>query len=417
LIGNPKGCFMGISNFRLACASFAVFSVLLISACSTATFPTQDSLLQSVPTSPAERDWDAYRKVSEHIHKMDQAFIVAELEQVGLDEPFAPPQANRFGFDPDQPVAYYGTAEGRRIADNLLSFQTPSGGWSKRTDMAAHPRQPGEAFGVEQDYIPTFDNNATTTQLWVLTKAYEATGDTRYSDAVLRTIKLILLAQYPNGGWPQNFPLTGGYHDDITFNDAVMSNLVEVMYAASIGGKGMDFVPQALRRSAGESYQRALQNILDTQVITDGQRTLWGAQHDPVTLLPSAARTFEPVALATSESAELLLFLMQIDKPSAAMKNAIAAAVGWFQAHQIFGYVWLPFLEGGSRLHAKEGAGPLWPRFAELDTNRPVFGDRDGGVYYDVNEISRERHAGYAWYTEAPAKVLRAYPQWRARHF
>ncbi len=405
---------------------FAV-SAFLLSGCTALedkAVPTEtiDSLFETAMTSkdavPAADDaaWERYRRLSNQVRALDQAFINAELAEQGLQQPRLPPHANRFGFDPNQPVDFYQTPEGQRIADIVLSFQTPSGGWSKRTDMAVHPRQPGEAFGVERSYIPTFDNGATSTQMWLLTRAFQATGDTRYRDAVLRGLKLILLAQYPNGGWPQNFPLTGGYHDDLTYNDAVTSNLIQLLHAASTAQQGLDFVPQALRRHAAQSRDRALDNIVATQVVTNGTPTIWGAQHDPRTGLPSAARAFEPVALATQESAELVLFLMTITEPDDNLKKAINAAVAWFESNRILGYEWLPAVPGESRLQAKDGAKPLWSRFVELGTNRPVFGDRDGRVYYNVDEISWERQAGYAWYTRAPQKVLDAYPAWRAKH-
>ena len=37
--------------------------------------------------------------------------------------------------------------------------------------------------------------------------------------AVLRGLDYTFAAQFPNGGWPQVWPLEGGYHDAITFND------------------------------------------------------------------------------------------------------------------------------------------------------------------------------------------------------
>ena len=67
----------------------------------------------------------------------------------------------------------------------------------------------------------------------------------------------------------------------------------------------------------------------------------------------------------------------------------------------------------GAVARAKAGAGPLWPRFAELNTNRPIFGDRDGELYYDVHQVSFERRQGYAWYTERPAQTLQLYQRWR----
>src|SRR5690606_7404132 len=106
---------------------------------------------------------------------------------------------------------------------------------SKRTDMSQQPRQPGEAFGVEEHYIPTFDNAATSTQADLLAKAYTATGKQAYADAFYKAINLILDAQYPNGGWPQKYPLVGKYHDHITYNDALMRDIMVLLADVSKG--------------------------------------------------------------------------------------------------------------------------------------------------------------------------------------
>lgn len=395
--------------------------LLIISGCQTTADKSPpslsiDTVYDHVEKPVVERSWDNYYATSNEVAAIDQAFIQRELAQLGLTEPLLPPPAHRFGFDPGKPPAFYKTDEGERLAEIIVSFQTPSGGWSKRTHMGDRPRRPGEAFGVEQHYIPTFDNGATSTQIWVLSKAHQATRDSRYREAVLRGLKLILVAQYPNGGWPQNFPLIGGYHDHITYNDQVMGNLLELVYAAGKGKDGLDFVPDDLRAHLNHSHKRAIEAVLQTQVIVDGQPTIWGAQHDPRSMLPAAARAFEPEALATAESAHLLLVLMQIEEPGDTLKKAITEAVTWLESHKIHGYEWVDFQAGQSRLQPKAGAGPLWPRFVELGSNRPLFGDRDGTIYYNVDEISPERQRGYAWYTDFPAEALRAYREWKARH-
>jgi hypothetical protein len=38
-----------------------------------------------------------------------------------------------------------------------------------------------------------------------------------------------------------------------------------------------------------------------------------------------------------------------------------------------------------------------WARLYEPGTNRPIFGDRDGKIYYAVEELTLERQTGYAW--------------------
>lgn len=54
----------------------------------------------------------------------------------------------------------------------------------------------------------------------------------------------------------------------------------------------------------------------------------------------------------------------------------------------------------------------LWARFYDLDTQKPFFCGRDGVKHDSVTEIERERRAGYGWYTDAPKKILKAYPKW-----
>ncbi len=38
-----------------------------------------------------------------------------------------------------------------------------------------------------------------------------------------------------------------------------------------------------------------------------------------------------------------------------------------------------------------------WARFYEIGTNRPIYGDRDGEIHYDLDDVSEERRSGYAW--------------------
>ena len=43
--------------------------------------------------------------------------------------------------------------------------------------------------------------------------------------STIKGLNFILAAQYPNGGWPQGYPLEGAYHDDITLNDNAMMQI------------------------------------------------------------------------------------------------------------------------------------------------------------------------------------------------
>ncbi|MDP4292008.1 MAG: pectate lyase, partial [Bacteroidota bacterium] len=60
-------------------------------------------------------------------------------------------------------------------------------------------------------------------------------------------------------------------------------------------------------------------------------------------------------------------------------------------------------------------APPIWTRYYELKTHRPLFCNRDSKVVYSLAEVARERRDGYRWYTYDPQQVLNMYPLWRKR--
>jgi PelA/Pel-15E family pectate lyase len=61
-------------------------------------------------------------------------------------------------------------------------------------------------------------------------------------------------------------------------------------------------------------------------------------------------------------------------------------------------------------------APPLWARFYDIETNAPVFVDRDGIPKPTLAEIGYERRNGYAWYGTWPEKLLDGeYRQWKQR--
>lgn len=361
----------------------------------------------------SDTDWAQYRATSTKLHNADQNFLTDELKKLGQKKPTLPEYAKEFGFETKQPSAWFKSAEGKRIMDIILSFQTPSGGWSKRTDMSKAPRKPGQAFGVEKDYIPTFDNGATSTQLMLLAQAYQATGDERYRTAFSRGLEFIIAAQYPNGGWPQNFPLVGKYHDHITYNDALMRDLMVVLRDVAQAKNAFSFVTQQQRQLAQASLKRGLDCVLKTQVVSNGTLTIWGAQHDAKTLLPAKARAYEMVSLTSSESVWMLDFLMDLEQPGTEVVKSVHAAATWYEQNKIVGKTWI---RGDAKLTDDPNASPMWARFYEIGTNKPLFGDRDDSIYYDISKVSAERREGYAWYTTSPNSILKKYAKWAKQH-
>ena len=100
------------------------------------------------------------------------------------------------------------------------------------------------------------------------------------------------------------------------------------------------------------------------------------------------------------------------------MKDAINAAVKWFQASKIMGFkvVSVPARgtpKGKDRKLVADSTSEIWARYYDIETNRPFFCDRDGIKKYSIQDIGYERRNGYAWYGTWPVKLLQKnYPVW-----
>jgi PelA/Pel-15E family pectate lyase len=382
--------------------------------------------------------WSAYLERSQQQLHADQAALLAEHKS-GAAEPPIPKEGSAARSMPlNNPSSWYRSPEAVHIADVIISFQTPAGGWSKNLDMSGPTRLPGQNYASDNlnknpsagdfdtprdfrwNYIGTIDNDATTTEIRFLALvSATATGHAdSYRASAIKGIRYLLAAQFPNGGWPQVWPLQGGYHDTITYNDNALVQTVELLAAVSQGQQAYAFVPADLRREAAEATERALHCILATQIVANGKLTAWAQQYDALTLSPAAARNYEPAALSSGESASLLLYLMRLDHPSSQVISAVHAAAQWLKSTAIYGESWTGGRDtpGGRHLSATPGAGPLWSRYYAIDTGRSIFGDRDKTIHDDVADISLERRNGYQWYGNGPQKALEAYAVWSKSH-
>lgn len=325
-----------------------------------------------------------------------------------------------------QSAHWYGTEEAGAIADRVVLAQFPSGGWSKfldpvqETDSARIRKYLATARGNDG---PTIDNGATTSHLRFLARvASVSASPDQLRAAFRRGLEYLLAAQYPNGGWPQFYPLIGGYQNHITFNDDAMADVLHLLREVGEANALYAFCPAELRERCRSALERGITCILRCQVVINGRKTVWCAQHDEVTFAPAPARAYELVSLSGQESAELVAVLMKVKAPSQEIIAAVEAAVAWFEQTKITGYryaqIEAPDLPGQKDrvLIPDPQAGPLWARFYDIATEKPVFSDRQGHVLWDVREVSHERRIRYMWYTEAPAKLLaKKYPAWKQR--
>lgn len=319
-----------------------------------------------------------------------------------------------------QEPEWYASAEARAAADAVLLYQSEFGAWPKNTDVLA-PATP-EALAELQTggKANTIDNGATTPQMHFLALVYQGTKDGKYRAAFDRGLDYLLAAQYPNGGFPQFFPLREGYYSHITYNDGAMVNVLEVLRDISEGKAPYGFVDPATRARAADSVKRGTDCILKTQIRQNGKLTAWCAQHDKNTLEPAWARAYEPPSLSGGETVGIVEFLMAIENPGPEVIAAIEGAVEWLRHVAL----------RGVRVEAKRGADRrlertlvqdpdaplLWARFYELGTNRPLYLDRDSIFRYDFAEIGYERRSGYSYHGTWAAKLLdHGYARWRAK--
>ncbi|HEX8774873.1 MAG TPA: pectate lyase [Pyrinomonadaceae bacterium] len=325
----------------------------------------------------------------------------------------------------DQKPEWYGGDEAARIADNLLLYQLNNGGWPKNIEMAKVLTEGEKAALLKEkssDTESTIDNGATYKQLAYLARVFTAKKIPRHKEAFLKGLDYLLTAQYDNGGWPQYYPLRKGYYSHITYNDNAMIGVMRLLRDIARKRPDYAFVDEDHRLRSERAVERGIECILKTQVVVEGKRTVWAAQHDERTLEPAPARKFEPAALTGSESVGIVRFLMGIERPGEQVVEAIDAAIAWFEKSKIKGIRYVERADA-SKIHGfdrvvvkDQNAGPLWARFYEIGTNRPIFIGRDARVRYDVAEIEDERRNGYSWYVAEPAELLnKDYPKWQKR--
>ena len=258
---------------------------------------------------------------------------------------------------------YYRAA--RRAALALAWGQRAAGGWDHRCDVAHLKPRPAKV--VRRKGRCTFDDEISQGALSFLMSFDQVVDEPWLTEAVELAWKHHCQAQFPNGAWPQWYPLLGGYHDYFTFNDGAINDCIAVMLKAWRLYSRTEFL---------ESAKRGADFIILSQL--PAPQSGWAQQysHD---LKPAKARSFEPAAVCSAVAARNIRTLVDLylATEDARYLRPIPGAIAWLDR---------------SKLRANR-----WARLYEVGTNRPIYGDRDGKVHYTLAEISRERRRGYSW--------------------
>jgi PelA/Pel-15E family pectate lyase len=393
----------------MCCYKFSVLRQLRILFFIAPLFPGAFILAQNVKQEDFNTDFSQFESSTRHWYKIyDKGNIINPL-----------PSQKR-----------YNQEDIKEIADNILLYQRNNGGWPKNYDMQAilTPQQKDSLIITKNSHHTTFDNHTTFTHIDFLAKAYMLTGDEKYKQAGIKGIEFSLAAQYPNGGWPQFFPLENSYSRRITFNDGAYIGIMVMLCNILDNRPYYSFLDSSLRERVKVAYEKGLDCILKCQIRDNGRLTAWCQQHDEVDFSPAWARAFEPPSICNGESAGIVLFLMRIKNPSQEIIYSIESAIKWFDESKIYGIkvkeikipaekTRLTVITTDKIVVSDSTAPPIWARYYELGTHKPLFCNRDRKVVYSLAEVERERRSGYGWYTYDPQEVLDKYPAWKKNLF
>jgi len=258
---------------------------------------------------------------------------------------------------------YYRAARNAALA--LAWAQRAAGGWDHRCDVSHLEPQAAEV--VRRKGRCTFDDEISQGALSFLMSFDQVADEPWLTEAVELAWKHHRQAQFPNGGWPQWYPLRGGYHDHFTFNDGTINDCIAVMLRAW---------RLYARKELLESSRRGGDFIILSQL--PAPQSGWAQQYS-YDLKPAKARSFEPAGVCSAVTARNIRTLVDLylATDDAKYLRPIPRAVAWLE-----------------RLKLRPN---LWARLYEVGTNRPIYGDRDGKVHYTLEEISQERRTGYSW--------------------
>jgi PelA/Pel-15E family pectate lyase len=274
---------------------------------------------------------------------------------------------------------YYRAAE--QVGAALIWGQHPSGGWNYVVDFAGdrslrdwYDTTGRNAWRLEefQHYYgnATFDDQVSTDAATFMLRLYTEKLDPRYKASVDKAIQFVLDSQYPIGAWPQRFPLNhefskhglADYSSYYTFNDDVAwENVSFLIQCYQVLGD-----PRLL-----EPITRGMNFFLVSQ--QGAPNPGWALQYT-TDLKPAAARTYEPLSLATHTTAANTSHLITFYELTGDTRflARVPEAIDWLER------VKLPRPDAQGRTH---------PTFIELGTNKALYVHRRGsnvvnGEYY-----------------------------------
>ena len=306
----------------------------------------------------------------------------------------------------------------KTLADNIITWQMPHGGWYKNDKSVYAAPWNGTAprsgwTGANSVELGTIDNNATVTEMMLLADVYKRSGDTKYRDSARKGMDFLFTMQVASGGFPQVYPARAGtlYSNYVTFNDNAMARVLILLDQTSkqVAPLDGDLFTADQQAKLAPAIARAVDYILKAQIVQAGAKTVWCAQHDPVSYVPKGARSYELPSKSGQESVGVITFLMtQPQTPE--IKAAVQAAIAWYKSDnvKVADTAYVSRASGSTDdmydpIQARPGS-TMWYRFYDLDQDVGFFSGRlpsdnppGVGKQYDIMKIEPERRYGYNW--------------------
>lgn len=279
----------------------------------------------------------------------------------------------------------------RNAADAIIHGQHPLGGWHYFIDFEpAGVLQWYETeaskflFGMEEYRHfygnATFDDRATQDAARFLLRFFDLTKEAAYREPVLKALDFLMESQYPNGAWPQRYPLRDDFSHDgfpdytsfYTLNDGAAQANIELLLEAwdTLGD-----------RQYFESAQRGADAFIALQGPED--QGCWAEQYGP-DMQPIAARTHEPPGYVIRESIGVMTVLARFYLMTADRRflDPIPRCLDWFDRIN---------RESAEQMYPK-------PRYWEPGTNQPIY-------VVETDERTPEGYGVFLW-TSDPAETL-----------
>ncbi|MBL7968880.1 MAG: hypothetical protein JNK09_17890 [Prolixibacteraceae bacterium] len=264
---------------------------------------------------------------------------------------------------------YYQSAE--KAANAIIWGQSHEGGWNYMIDFAGDRSlkewyntigKNGWRLEEFQHYYgnSTFDDDITSDAARFLLRMYLEKLDPGYKPALDKAIGFILKSQYPNGGWPQRYPLKNDFSKNgnpdytsfYTFNDDVI-------------WENVHFLIQCYLALGEERFLDPIHRGMDFYLLSQDSCGAW-AQQLNLKMEAAGARTYEPAALLPSTTCENAFLLLKFYQYTGDRKFLVRVpqSIQWLEKTR------LPASEVESdRTH---------PTFVEPGTNEPIYVHRKG---------------------------------------